>query len=95
MAEANAVKAMRLYIRVKALAPPNNAVLVEKKGARSLIWKYFGFKGDNKGETIDTKPTWKKCKRSFRRKVETQQTLLSIYSISTQPRPVVATKNSR
>ncbi|KAI2656336.1 E3 SUMO-protein ligase ZBED1 [Labeo rohita] len=37
--------------------------LVEKKGGRSHVWKYFVFAADDKGNIIDhQKPTCKRCR---------------------------------
>ena len=43
--------------------------LVEKKGGKSHVWKYFGFAADDKGNIIDNqKPICKRCRRSFHSK---------------------------
>nr|XP_055052516.1 E3 SUMO-protein ligase ZBED1-like [Misgurnus anguillicaudatus]XP_055062693.1 E3 SUMO-protein ligase ZBED1-like [Misgurnus anguillicaudatus] len=40
--------------------------LVEKKGGKSHVWRYFGFAADDKGNIIDPqKPVCKRCHRSF------------------------------
>lgn len=40
--------------------------LVDKKGGKSHVWKYFGFEADDKGNIIDhQKPVCKRCRRSF------------------------------
>lgn len=40
--------------------------LVDKKGVKSHVWKYFGFEADDKGNILDNqKPVCKRCHRSF------------------------------